>query len=110
MKRISIAAVVIAFAALPAIATAAEGTSSTQRIDKRQKMQDKRIDRAAKSGALNEKEQARLDKGQQRVQRMEDKATADGKVTARERARIEQAQDRQSKKIYREAHDKQVAK
>jgi hypothetical protein len=41
---------------------------------------------------------------------MENKALADGKVTAKERARIEKAQDRQSKKIYREKHDKQTAK
>lgn len=41
---------------------------------------------------------------------MEDKAVADGKVTRKEKARIEKAQDRQSKKIYRERHDKQTAK
>lgn len=41
---------------------------------------------------------------------MEDKAVADGKVSAKEKARIEKAQDRQSKKIYRERHDKQTAK
>lgn len=41
---------------------------------------------------------------------MEDKAMADGKMTKKERARIEHAQDRQSKKIYREKHDKQVRK
>ena len=53
---------------------------------------------------------ARLEKGQARVQKMEDRAAADGKVTKKERARIEQAQNRQSKKIYRERHDKQQAK
>jgi hypothetical protein len=41
---------------------------------------------------------------------MEDKAVGDGKVTKKEKARIEKAQDRQSKKIYREKHDKQTAK
>ena len=41
---------------------------------------------------------------------MEHKALADGKVTAKERAPIEKVQDRQSKKIYREKHDKQTAK
>ena len=35
---------------------------------------------------------------------------ADGKVTPKERRRIERAQDKQSKKIYREKHDKQKAK
>jgi hypothetical protein len=41
---------------------------------------------------------------------MENKAAGDGKVTKKERARIERVQDRQSKKIYRQRHDKQTAK
>lgn len=86
------------------------GTTSTPRIDQRQANQEQRIDRGVKSGALNEKEAARLQKGQQRVDRMENKAMADGKMTPKERRRIEQAQDTQSRKIYREKHDKQRAK
>jgi polyhydroxyalkanoate synthesis regulator phasin len=85
-------------------------TTSTPRIDQRQENQDKRIDQGVKSGQLNQKEAARLEKGQARVDKMENKATADGKVTAKERRRIERAQDKQSKKIYREKHDKQVQK
>ena len=96
-------------AAIPGMASAAE-VDSTKRIDKRQDNQERRIEQGAKSGALTEKEAARLEKGQKRVQRMEDKAVADGKVTAKERRRIEHAQDQQSKKIYREKHDKQTAK
>ena len=38
------------------------------------------------------------------------KAVADGKVTKKERARLEHAQDNQSRKIYRQKHDKQTAK
>jgi hypothetical protein len=41
---------------------------------------------------------------------MEDKAVADGKVTKKEKKKIEHAQDHQSKKIYKEKHDKQTAK
>jgi len=99
---------VLAAAALAAPAFAQTG--STRRIDKRQKMQERRIEQGVKSGELNKKEAARLEKGQARVQKMEDKAVADGKVGAKERARIEKAQDRQSKRIYREKHDKQTAK
>jgi hypothetical protein len=99
------AAAVAAFT-LPAFAQ----TSSTPRIDKRQANQERRIEQGEKSGALTQKEAARLEKGRARVQKMEDKAVADGKVTAKERARIEKAQDRQSKKIYRQKHDKQTAK
>ena len=92
--------------ALPAAAQ----TQSTPRIDTRQERQEQRIDRGEKSGQLTQKEAARLDKGQAKVQKMENKATADGKVTKKERAKIEKAQDRQSKKIYRQKHDKQAAK
>lgn len=97
---------VAAALALPALAQ----TQSTPRIDARQERQEQRIERGEKSGQLTKKEAARLEKGQARVQKMEDKAVADGKVSAKERARIEKAQDRQSKKIYREKHDKQTAK
>src|SRR5207237_3438968 len=98
----------VAFAAftLPALGQ----TSSTPRIDQRQANQERRIEQGEKSGALTKKEAARLEKGQARVQKMEDKAAADGKITAKERARIEKAQDKQSRKIYREKHDKQTAK
>lgn len=98
-------------AALPGLVLAqSSGTPSTPRIDQRQAEQQKRIDRGVKSGELNKKEAARLQKGQQRVQKMEDKAMADGKMTKKERKKIEHAQDQESKKIYREKHDKQKAK
>jgi uncharacterized membrane protein YebE (DUF533 family) len=88
-------------------AVAQSGTASTPRIDQRQANQQQRINQGVKSGALTPKEAGRLEKGQQRVQRMETTAMADGKVTAKERRRIEHAQNQQSKKIYREKHDRQ---
>jgi hypothetical protein len=106
MKAKFVTFLVAAALAAPALAQ----TDSTKRIDQRQKNQERRIDRGEKSGALTGKEADRLEKGQARVQKMEDKAVADGKVSAKERARIEKAQDRQSKKIYREKHDRQTAK
>jgi hypothetical protein len=99
-------AVVAAALTLPAWAQ----TESTRRVDKRQANQERRIDAGQRSGALNENEARRLDKGQARVQKMEDRAAADGKVTAKERARLERAQDKQSRRIYRERHDRQTAK
>ena len=103
--KITIAAVALAFSLASTASFSA--TESTPRIDQRQENQEKRIDHGVKSGALTGKETVRLDKGQKHVQRMEDKAVADGKVTAKERRRIEHAQDKQSKKIYRQKHDKQ---
>ena len=98
--------VTLAAVALPVAAQ----TQSTPRVDQRQANQERRIEQGEKSGALTGKEAARLEKGQARVQKMEDKAVADGKVTKRERVALEKAQDRQSRRIYREKHDKQTAK
>ena len=104
MKSTTIAAALLAAAmALPVLAQ----TTSTPRIDQRQANQQQRIDQGVQSGALTEKEAARMEKGQERVQNMENKAAADGKVTAKEKARIEHAQDVQSKRIYRQKHDRQ---
>ena len=101
-----VTAAVLAALSLPAFAQ----TTSTPRIDQRQANQERRIEAGEKSGQLNQREAARLEKGQARVQKMENKATADGKVTAKERARIEKAQNKESRRIYREKHDKQTAK
>lgn len=104
MTKSIVAALVIAALASPAFA------QSTPRIDKRQQLQDKRIDKGVASGQLNQKEAARLEKGQVHVQKMEQKAMSDGKVTNQEKRRIEHAQDQQNKRITRERHDKQKAK
>lgn len=101
----------VTIAALIAIVLpAAAQTESTRRIDQRQDNQANRIEQGQKSGALNEREARRLERGQERVQRMENKAAADGKVTAQERRRIERAQNHESRKIYREKHDRQTAR
>lgn len=98
-----VAAFCVSALALPALAQ----TASTPRIDQRQANQQQRIDQGAQSGALTQREAARLQHGQEHVQNLENKATADGKVTAKERARIEHAQDVQSRRVYREKHDRQ---
>ena len=109
--------IALAIAALPGLVFAqttpvppAPSDKAGARIDQRQSNQQQRIDAGVKSGELNQKEAARLQKGQANVQRLEDKARADGKITKKEATRIEHAQDVQSKKIYREKHDKQKAK
>ncbi|HEY6896965.1 MAG TPA: hypothetical protein VI279_06865 [Rhodocyclaceae bacterium] len=88
-------------------AAALAQSSATPNIDRREARQEKRIEQGEKSGALTPKEAARLERGQAHVENMETKAKADGKVTAKERARIEHAQNVQSRKIYREKHDRQ---
>ena len=102
LKTVAAALLMTAFT-LPALAQ----TTSTPRIEQRQANQQQRIDQGVASGALTDKEAARMDKGQTHVQNMENKAAADGKVTMKEKARIEHAQDVQSKRIYRQKHDRQ---
>jgi len=98
----------VATLALAAPLLAFAQTDSTRRIDGRQDRQEARIERGEQSGSLTEKEAAKLERGQTHVQNMENRAAADGTVTNKERARIEHAQDVQSKRIYREKHDRQT--
>ncbi|HZV55763.1 MAG TPA: hypothetical protein VFF82_12575 [Rhodocyclaceae bacterium] len=106
MKIIHFVAAVAAAAAVPAFAQSA----ATPGIDQRQANQERRIDQGVASGQLNARETARLERGQQRVENMETRAKSDGVVTKGERAKIHAAQDRQSKRIYRQKHDRQVAR
>jgi hypothetical protein len=76
--------------------------------DRRQERQEQRIDQGIQSGALTPHEANSLEKGQQHVENLETKAQADGKITAKEKLRLEHAQDVQSKRIYRQKHDKQT--
>ena len=82
-------------------------TPSTPVLDQRQANQEQRIQQGVQSGSLTQRETARLDRGQDRVQRIEDKANADGTVTRKERIRMQHAQDVESKRIYRQKHDRQ---
>ena len=82
-------------------------TASTPMLDQRQANQEQRIQQGVQSGSLTQREAARLERGQDRVQRLEDKARADGAVTRQERARMQHAQDVESKRIYRQKHDRQ---
>jgi hypothetical protein len=103
--KTTILAALLTVAALPLAAQ-----TSTPRVDQRQANQEARIQQGVQSGELTAKETAKLEKGQSKVQALEDKAKADGKVTAKERRKLTRAQDKQSRKIYREKHDKQTTK
>ncbi len=100
---------VLAAFSLPVLAQTApaKDPAATPGIDKRQANQDARIQQGVQSGQLTQREAGRLEKGQERVQKMEDKAKADGVVTKKERTRIQHAQNVESKRIYRQKHDRQ---
>jgi hypothetical protein len=105
MKTQLIAAAIATVISVPVFAQA-----NTPGIDQRQANQERRIDQGVASGQLNARETARLERGQQRVENQETRAKSDGVVTARERAHIQHTQDVQSKRIYRQKHDRQVAR
>lgn len=104
-----IAAVVIA--AVPALSYAqAKDPAATPGVDKRQEIQQKRIDQGVQSGALNPHETARLERHQVGIDKMETKAKADGTVTKNERAKLHHAQNNESQRIHHQKHDRQKAK
>lgn len=105
MKTQLIAAAIATIISVPVFAQA-----NTPGIDQRQANQERRIDQGVASGELNARETARLDRGQQRVDNIENRAKSDGVVTRGERAKIHAVQDRQSKRIYRQKHDRQGAR
>jgi len=98
-------------AAIPALSHAqAKDPAATPGIDKRQEIQQKRIDQGVQSGELNKRETARLERHQAGIEKIENKAKADGTVTKNERAKIHHAQNHESQRIHRQKHDRQKAK
>lgn len=109
MKRLALG-IVLAILTAPLFAQApARDPAATPGVDKRQEVQQRRIDKGVSSGQITEREAARLQKGQARVERMEAKAREDGVVTRQERARLQHAENAQSRHIAWEAHDRQRA-
>jgi uncharacterized membrane protein YebE (DUF533 family) len=103
----------VALAALALIAFGAQAqtaaSTATPRIDKRQQLQQQRIQRGQASGQLNAAESQRLEKQEQHIANMETQAKSDGTVTSEERRRIRHAEDRTGRRIRRQAHDPQTA-
>ncbi len=80
--------------------------TGTPGIDQREAKQSVRIAKGEASGRLSSKEAARMKAGQANVATMEANAKADGKVTRAERKAIHKEQNKQSKRIYRQKHDR----
>ena len=77
------------------------------RINQRQAHQQQRIARGVASGQLNTRETYRLERQEGRIAAYEARSRADGGgLSLRERARIEHMQDRESRRIYRQRHDR----
>lgn len=97
-------------AGLALLASPAFAQSGTV-IDNRQARQEQRIDQGISSGALNSREAARLERGQARVERYESRALAnDGRIGPREGRAITHSQNVQNRRIFRQKHDRQLAR
>ncbi len=96
------------FAQAPAAAPA--DPLATPKIDQRQVNQQKRIDQGVSSGQLTAQETNRLDKREAKIAADEAKAKSDGKVTRAERRKLLREENHASRAIYRQKHDRQVAK
>ncbi|MEI8169069.1 MAG: hypothetical protein WCG50_05310 [Rhodoferax sp.] len=94
--------------AVPAVQTTRNATA-TPGLDQRQANQEKRIEQGVASGQLNKKETMRLEKREAKLQADKLLAKADGKVTPQERKKLQREANRDSKAIYKQKHDKQVA-
>jgi hypothetical protein len=82
--------------------------TDTPVIDQRIENQARRIDQGVNSGALTEREGARMDGRLDRIEQAQDRAQADGKFTSNERRRLNRALNHNSKKTYKEKHDRQL--
>lgn len=101
------AAALLCLASASAFAQAASAPAATPGIDKRQEMQEKRIDQGQASGQLTRRESRRLDHQQARINQAESTAKADGTVTRAERKRLHAMQGHASKRIGHQKHDGQ---
>lgn len=103
--------ITIALSALIALTTAsaawAQTTPGTNTpvIDKREAIQEKRIEQGVKSGALTPAEAAKLEKREEKLQAAEATAKADGTVTAAERKKLNKVENKDSKAIHNKKHN-----
>lgn len=72
--------------------------------------QQQRIQQGYQSGQLTNREVGKLERGQARTNQMQSNAGRNGYVGPHEQRRIQAAENHQSRRIYREKHDKQVRK
>ena len=107
MKANRIAAALLGLSCLGAWAQSAPTPAPANRALHRNVHQQQRIEAGVDDGSLTLREAARLERGQARVARQESRAGRDGRVTAGEQQHIERIQDRQSRRIFRQRHDRQ---
>ena len=96
---------ILSLATLALIATTAVASANDNRIDRRESIQERRIQEGVRSGDITRREYRQLEAEQARIRSMEREAKRDGRVDRREAAAIERAQDAASRHIAQERHD-----
>ncbi|MEP6902874.1 MAG: hypothetical protein ABJA66_14065 [Actinomycetota bacterium] len=91
-----------------AIAEAKSYTQPQQNINRRQRRQQRRIRGGYRSGRLTRREASRLERREVRTNRMERRFRRSGNgLSRRERRRLAINLNRNSRRIYRQKHDRQ---
>ena len=104
MKTLFAAALAVS---LLAAAAPSFANTATPRAHQRQVRQQERIAQGMRSGQLTPRETMRLERRHLAIRRAMVRAKADGVVTARERAHIARMQNGESRRIWRQKHDRQ---
>ena len=102
MTKIALAAA-LGLIALTTTASAYDYRQSE--IDRREAIQEQRIQNARRSGELTGREHRQLEAEQARIRQMERNALRDGHIDRNEAAQIRRAQNEASRHIYQESHD-----
>jgi len=77
----------------------------TYRINKREKVQMRRIVQGVKTGELTREEAKNLVQNEREIQQMKKDAKSDGVVTIEERKELHKKLNQQSREIYKQKHD-----
>ena len=95
-------------AALALIATSAAASaydSRDARVDRREAIQERRIQEGVRSGDITRREYRQLEAEQSRIRALERNAKQDGHIDRREAAALDRAQDAARRHISAEKHD-----
>lgn len=109
MRRLGfLIAIVIMLGGLSAVSFAQTRHHHRRNINQRQENQQDRIARGINSGQLTSREAARLERQQTRLNSREARYRASGgRLTSRERQKLRRTENRDSRRIYRQKHDRQ---
>jgi len=88
-----------------AVAPAFAASTDDSGIQKREAIQERRIDQGVKSGQLTPKESGKLEGREAKIKQDEERMKSDGKLTEKERAKLTKQQNKASKKIYKKKHN-----